>query len=85
MAPANKKRQARKSLQQPGWITLDGGFAARRCVVRDMSTTGAKITIDDPNMLPAKLRLAFSRDARTGRRCEVVWRRGKSVGVRFVR
>jgi hypothetical protein len=82
---AAKKRETRKSLQQPGWITLEGGFAARRCVVRDMSSTGAKITIDDPNMLPAKLRLAFARDARTGRKCEVVWRRGNSVGVRFVR
>ncbi len=80
-----KKREARKSLHQPGWITLDGGFAARPCVVRDMSTTGAKLTIDDPNVLPAKLRLGFSRDARTGRNCEVVWRRGKSLGVRFVR
>ena len=80
-----KKRETRKSLSQPGWITLEGGFAARQCVVKDLSTTGAKVTIDDPNSLPAKLRLAFSRDARTGRRCEVVWRRGKSVGIKFVR
>ena len=80
-----KKRQVRKSLRQPGWITLDGGFAARPCVVQNMSSTGAKITIDDPNALPTKLRLAFTRDARTGRPCEVVWRRGKSVGVKFVR
>jgi hypothetical protein len=80
-----KKREARKSLQQPGWITLDGGFAARPCVVQDMSTTGAKITIDDSNTLPTRLRLAFARDARTGRNCEVVWRRGKSAGVKFVR
>jgi hypothetical protein len=50
-----------------------------------MSATGAKVTIEDSNSLPAKLRLAFSRDARTGRPCEVVWRRGKSVGVKFVR
>jgi hypothetical protein len=56
-----------------------------RAWCRIMSSTGAKITIDDPNMLPAKLRLAFTRDARTGRPCEVVWRRGKSVGVKFVR
>jgi hypothetical protein len=82
---ATKKREARKSLRQPGWITLDGGFAARPCLVQDMSTTGAKLTIDDPNVLPGKLRLAFSRDARTGRNCEVVWRRGKAVGVKFVR
>ena len=82
---SSKKRESRKSLSQPGWITLEGGFAARQCVVQDLSTTGAKVTIDDPNSLPAKLWLAFSRDARTGHRCEVVWRRGKSVGVKFVR
>jgi hypothetical protein len=85
MAEAAKKREARKSVQQPGWITLDGGFAARPCVVRDLSSTGAKVTVDDSNALPGKLRLAFSRDARTGRNCEVVWRRGKTVGIKFVR
>jgi len=85
MAAARKKRDARKSLQQAGWITLEGGFAARPCVVQDMSASGAKVTIDDPNPLPAKLRLAFTRDARTGRNCEVVWCRGRSVGIRFVR
>ncbi len=82
---APKNREARKSLHQPGWITLDGGFGARPCVVQDISTTGAKLTIDDPNVLPAKLRLGFSRDARSGRNCEVVWRRGKSLGIKFVR
>ena len=85
MAAAKTKRETRKSLQQPGWITLEGGFAARPCVVQDMSSTGAKVTIDDPNSLPGKLRLAFTRDARTGRNCEVVWRRGQSVGIKFVR
>jgi hypothetical protein len=82
---STKKRDTRKSMHQPGWITLEGGFAARQCVVQNLSATGAKVTIDDPNSLPAKLRLAFSRDARTGRSCEVVWRRGKSVGIKFVR
>ena len=85
MALGTKKRESRKSMHQSGWITLEGGFAARPCVVQDMSTSGAKVTIDDPNTLPAKLKLAFTRDARTGRNCEVVWRRGKSVGIKFVR
>ena len=85
MAPGTKKRETRKSLRQSGWITLDGGFAARPCVVEDMSSSGAKITVQDNNTLPAKLRLAFTRDARSGRPCEVVWRRGRTVGVKFVR
>jgi hypothetical protein len=85
MAGVTKKREARKSLRQSGWITLDGGFAARPCVVQDLSASGAKITVDDSSVLSGRLRLAFARDARTGRNCEVVWRRGKSLGVKFVR
>jgi hypothetical protein len=80
-----KKRESRKSVSQPGWITLDGGFAARPCVVQDLSLTGAKISLDDSSLPSGRLRLAFSRDARSGRNCEVVWRRGKSAGVKFVR
>ncbi len=84
MTGVTKKRDPRKALAQPGWITLEGGFAARPCVVKDMSASGAGISIADPNTLPARLRLAFTRDARTGRPCHVVWRLGNSVGVRFV-
>jgi hypothetical protein len=85
MAGATRKREARRSLRQSAWITLDGGFAARQCVVQDISTAGARITMDDQSVAPDRLRLAFARDARTGRNCQVVWRRGKSLGVKFVR
>jgi hypothetical protein len=80
-----KKRDSRKLLGQSAWITLEGGFAARQCVVADISATGARLVLNDANSLPARLRLAFARDARTGRTCQVVWRRGKSAGVKFVR
>ena len=80
-----RKRESRKSVSQPGWITLEGGFAARPCVVQDLSLTGAKISLNDVSLLSGRLRLAFSRDARSGRNCELVWRRGKSAGVKFVR
>ena len=43
--PGAKKREARKSLRQPGWITLEGGFARRTCVVENISSSGAKITV----------------------------------------
>ncbi|WP_407174192.1 PilZ domain-containing protein [Bradyrhizobium sp. STM 3562] len=84
MAPT-RKRDSRKLFGQPAWITLEGGFAARQCVIADISSSGARLVLDDINILPARLRLAFARDARTGRTCQVVWRRGKSVGVKFVR
>jgi|ERR1700756_4489482 PilZ domain len=80
-----QKREARKLFGQTAWITLDGGFAARQCVVEDISSRGAKISVDHAASLPARLRLAFARDARTGRECQVVWRSGKTAGVKFVR
>ena len=82
---ALKKREARKSLKRPAWVTLDGGFAARHCMVQNISSAGAKLTLADAVSLPGTIRLAFSRDARTGRLCQVVWCRGASVGVKFIR
>lgn len=85
MAFIQKKRPVRKLMSQPAWITLDGGFAARQCTVQDISSSGAKITLDeDTSRLPATIQLAFARDPRTGRSCRVMWRKGKSAGVRFV-
>ena len=82
---APKKREARKLLSKHAWITLEGGFAARHCLVQDISSSGAKITLDeDASQLPGVIRLAFARDARTGQSCQVVWRRGKSAGIKFV-
>lgn len=83
--PAAKKRDVRRSVQQTAWVTLDGGFAMRPCFVHDMSATGAKITVSDQSVLSGRVLLAFSRDAKTGRPCNVVWRRGKSFGVRFIK
>lgn len=85
MMIAARKRGARKSVRQSAWITLDGGFAARPCVVLDLSAAGARITVDDADAAPGVFRLAFSRDARAGRQCKVVWRREGTLGVRFIR
>jgi hypothetical protein len=77
-------RSTRKSVQQPAWLIFEGSFAARPCTVLDLSDSGARIVASDPGSIPAKLRLAFSRDVHRGRPCEVVWQRGKTFGVRFV-
>jgi hypothetical protein len=84
MAKDKTKREARKSVRQSGWITLDGGFAARPCEVLDLSSSGAKLVLGEAESLGSRLRLGFSRDARQGRQCEVVWRRGTTLGVKFV-
>lgn len=84
LARGRKVRPARKSVQQPGWLVLEGNFAARPCTVLDLSETGAKIRASASTPLHTRLRLALSRDVRTGRACEVVWQRGKTFGVKFI-
>jgi hypothetical protein len=84
MIAAEKKRQSRKSVRQSAWVILDGGFARRPCFVIDLSPTGAKIAIDDAIAASAGFQLTFSSDARTGRRCQAVWRSGTTLGVRFI-
>jgi hypothetical protein len=81
---ARKTRGPRKSIQQAAWLVFDGSFAARPCKVLDLSDTGAKVTASEGSPVRTKLRLAFSRDVRTGRPCEVVWQRGKTFGVKFI-
>jgi hypothetical protein len=83
-ARARGARSTRKSIQQPAWLILEGNFAARPCTVLDLSDSGAKIEASEPSPIRTRLRLAFSRDVRTGRPCEVVWQRGKTIGVKFV-
>lgn len=83
-ARARKTRPPRKSVQQPGWLILEGSFAARPCTVLDLSETGAKISANETCPVRTRLRLAFSRDVRTGRLCEVVWQRGRMCGVKFI-
>jgi hypothetical protein len=83
-ARARKTRNARRSVQQPAWLIFEGSFAARPCTVLDLSDTGAKIAAGEASPVRTKLRLAFSRDVRTGRPCEVVWQRGTTFGVKFI-
>ena len=67
MALARKSRGARKSIHQPGWLIFERSFATRPCTVLDLSDSGAKITAGESSPVRTKLRLAFSRDVRTGR------------------
>ena len=80
-----KKRDVRRSVHQQGLIALDGGFARRICVVTNISQSGARLTLDDGAALEKRFKLSLNGDVRNGHACEVMWQRGKSAGVRFIR
>jgi len=48
----------------------------------DISTNGAKVVIATSSTIPDRFELAFFNGGQT-RSCEVIWRRGKVLGVKF--
>ena len=78
-----KRQQVRRRRHQSAWITLDGKTPSYKCQVADVSHSGAKITLDTAVEVGSLLDIAFVPRA-AARRCEVVWRRGKTLGIRFV-
>jgi hypothetical protein len=78
-----KRQQVRRRRHQSAWITLDGRTPSYKCQVADVSQSGAKITLDTAVEVGSLVDIAFVPQV-AARRCEVVWRRGKTLGIRFV-
>lgn len=65
-------------------VTLfDSPFSPMPCVVLDLSERGARINAPFSAQLPDSFQLTIE-SQNLKRACEVVWRRGDEIGVRFV-
>jgi len=78
------RSSARKVRRHSAWITLDGDIRSYECQVVDISAGGAKLVSDVVALIGSSLTLSVSPQAIVHRPCEVVWRRGRQLGVRFV-
>ena len=78
-----KRQQIRRRRHQSAWITLEDGAANCKCQVADVSQSGAKITFDRAVEVGRLFDITFVPRA-AARRCEVVWRRGNTLGIRFI-
>ena len=76
------KRGVRRIRQVSAWIVVPGRDAVE-CQVMDISANGAKIISATPSQVPDRFELALTKGDDKHRVCEVVWRRGKTIGVQF--
>ena len=53
------------------------------CQLRDISQTGCRLRLISPQILPNTFSLRVTADKTTAE-CEIMWRRGNDVGIRFV-
>ena len=70
----------RKRVLKAGEIEFGGG--AIDCTVRNLSETGAALSVESPVGIPAEFNLVILSDD-VNRRCRVVWRKEKRIGVTF--
>jgi hypothetical protein len=78
-------REPRRQLhKQPAWMTVDNGLTNRECFVLDVSPGGARIVTDVAIDVRDRFGLALVRERPKHKSCEVVWRRGKTYGVKFL-
>lgn len=76
----NHRTAARKRVLKAGEIEFGGG--AIDCTVRNLSETGAALSVESPVGIPAEFNLVILSDD-VNRRCRVVWRKEKRIGVTF--
>ena len=66
-----------------GTIRYAGGICTASCVVRNLSETGAKLTLSESLTLPTHFDLVIAQ-RNAVHRCELRWRRREEAGVAFL-
>jgi hypothetical protein len=81
MAEDKREAQRHRTLKG-GSIVVNDGFSTFDCTVRNLSASGAKLTVVSSLGIPQRFALAMA----DGRRfdCEIAWRTETEIGVRFL-
>lgn len=86
MQPRPYRRGSERRLQHdhvPALIVNLDGSAIEGCAMVDISETGAQLMLREAIQIPNQFILLLSKDGKVRRHCEVVWREGKMLGIRF--
>jgi len=79
------QREPRREMhKRPAWFTRDEGITRIECYVLDVSPGGAKIMTDAPIDIRDNFIMAVMPERPKRQSCEVVWRRGRTYGVKFL-
>ncbi len=81
-AEVSERRSARRRTLKEGKILHAGGRSASKCVIRDLSETGAKLICQESVAVPDAFRLICVSD-NVIRDSKVVWRNANEVGIVF--
>lgn len=80
-----RRRAARQDMQWRGLIVDAAGAILGRCLMVNVSATGAKLLLAAAEDVPDSFVLILAKNGEVKRQCEVTWRAEKSIGVQFIR
>jgi PilZ domain len=78
-----KRRQGRRVVHIPAKFDTGDNGPLRDCVVVDISDDGARLEVDDANGVPEQFVVIMAPHGGPYRRCRVIWRAEKHLGVEF--
>lgn len=81
---SQKRKTPRCVVKIKGTIAAEASAVVGECILADVSEGGARITDFGSAILPDKFEVILTKNGTVRRRCQVVWRTGLEVGVRFV-
>jgi hypothetical protein len=80
----DKRKALRRPMRYTAWVALEGD-QLHGCALSDISESGARIDIDDSKSIPDNFMLLLASNGSARRRCRVVWRKPRQLGVTFNR
>ena len=78
------RRHLRVEWVSPGTIVLGRNWRERTCIVANLSNGDVKLSGLAVETLPDEFRLRLTPSKHSPRRCRVIWREKREVGVEFV-
>jgi hypothetical protein len=79
---AEERGPVRRRILKAGIACFNGRHSTLPCTVRDLSDTGARVRSNGSINVPDTFELHIELDGLWAN-CEVIWRRGEEIGVRF--
>lgn len=77
-----KRLSPRRNTMIEATIVFDGGRTRMRCIIRNLSETGAKLEVASVTKIPRTFDLLV--DKVRPQACAVVWRSMKELGIQFL-
>ena len=78
----DKRKSPRRQMRYTAWLALDGN-QLHGCAIHDISHTGARIDVENADIVPDRFVLLLSGNGKARRTCQVIWRQPHQIGVHF--